>query len=259
VCRIVGLALYYIISGGFCVVNIMLKRLASNLLRLKITEAGLQVRHASVLSSCHSMLANGSMSCNLSQPISGNGLARHIHVSSSVYKFGPHNEPKEWPRYNDILYPPQAPGEPRRPAEIVHFRPNIKYSTKKLWYIACMIRGMTVDEALKQLSFYERKGSVIVKEVIQEAQEMAVKDHNVEYRSNLWIEDSFVRRAKTVYGLRRHAKGRYGRIHYRYTHYFLRLREGRPPSHYHPPRPTGHEMMEGYLQGLRQRTVQGSL
>jgi large subunit ribosomal protein L22 len=118
---------------------------------------------------------------------------------------------------------------------------------------------MSVDEALKQLSFYERKGSAVVKEVIQEAQEMAVRDHNVEYKSNLWIEDSFVRRAKTVYGLRRHAKQRYGRIHYRYTHYFLRLREGRPPKYYYPPRPTGHEMVAGYLEALRQRTIQKSL
>jgi len=186
-------------------------------------------------------------------------LCRGVHMSAALCAGGMHKEPKEWVKYNEVLYPPQAPGEPRRPAEVVHQRANIKYSTKKLWYIACMIRGMSVDEAIKQLSFYKRKGSAVVKEVILEAQEMAVRDHNVEYKSNLWIEDSFVRKAKTVYGLRRHAKGRFCRIHYRYTHYFLRLREGRPPKHYYPPRPTGHEMVEGTLAGLRARTIQGSL
>jgi len=170
-----------------------------------------------------------------------------------------HQEPQEWPRYNEIVYPPRQPGEPRRPAEVVHFRANIKYSQKKLWYIACMIRGMSVDEALKQLSFYNRKGAAVAKEVIQEAQEMAVRDHNVEYKSNLWIEDSFVRKAKTVYGFRRHARQRYCRIHYRYSHYLVRLREGRPPKHYYPPRATGHEMLEGYLENMRSRTIAGSL
>lgn len=46
---------------------------------------------------------------------------------------------------------------------------------------------MTVDEAVKQLSFVHKKGAVFVKEAILEAQELAVKEHNVEFRSNLWI------------------------------------------------------------------------
>lgn len=56
-----------------------------------------------------------------------------------------------------------------------------------MWYIACLIRGMSVDEALKQLSFVSKKGAVYVKETLLEAQELAVKDHNVEYKSNLWV------------------------------------------------------------------------
>lgn len=69
-------------------------------------------------------------------------------------------------------------------------RTNIKYSPDKMWYIASFVRGMSVDEALKQLSFVLKKGAVDVKEVIQEAVEMAQKSHNVEYRSNLWIGKS---------------------------------------------------------------------
>lgn len=56
-----------------------------------------------------------------------------------------------------------------------------------MWYIACMVRGMTVDEAVKQLSFVSKKGAVAVKETILEAQQLAVEKHNVEFKSNLWV------------------------------------------------------------------------
>lgn len=70
---------------------------------------------------------------------------------------------------------------------VCHMRTNIKYSPDKMWYIASFVRGMSVDEALKQLSFVLKKGAVDVKEVIQEAMELAQKSHNVEYKSNLWV------------------------------------------------------------------------
>lgn len=70
---------------------------------------------------------------------------------------------------------------------VCHQKTNIKYSPDKLWYIASFIRGMTVDEAVKQLSFVNKKGAKFVKEAVLEAQELALKQHNVEFRSNLWI------------------------------------------------------------------------
>lgn len=66
-------------------------------------------------------------------------------------------------------------------------RTNIKYSPDKMWYIACLVRGLSVDEAIKQLSFVLKKGAQEAKEVIMEAQDLAVQKHNVEFRSNLWI------------------------------------------------------------------------
>lgn len=56
-----------------------------------------------------------------------------------------------------------------------------------MWYIACLVRGMTVDEALKQLRFIIKKGAKEVRETIEEARELAIKEHNVEYASNLWV------------------------------------------------------------------------
>jgi large subunit ribosomal protein L22 len=56
-----------------------------------------------------------------------------------------------------------------------------------MWYIAIFVRGMSVDEAIKQLSFIPKKGAVHVKEAILEAQRLAVEKHNVEFKSNLWV------------------------------------------------------------------------
>ncbi|EPQ19241.1 39S ribosomal protein L22, mitochondrial [Myotis brandtii] len=56
-----------------------------------------------------------------------------------------------------------------------------------MWYLAKLIRGMSIDQALAQLEFSDKKGAQIIKEILLEAQEMAVRDHNVEFRSNLYI------------------------------------------------------------------------
>lgn len=67
--------------------------------------------------------------------------------------------------------------------------------------------------------------------------------------------DSFVGKGQVVKGLRKHMGPRYGIVHYRYVHYFVRLREGRPPKHYYPPPPTGHEKMEEYITEKRRRRI----
>ncbi|XP_050417655.2 39S ribosomal protein L22, mitochondrial [Patella vulgata] len=188
-----------------------------------------------------------------------------IHTNSALlsiknseldqFQLGVRVRSKQWDRYNEIVYPPLEEGQTPRPAEITHVRFNVKYSPEKLWYIACMVRGMSIDEAIKQVSFYKRQGCVHIKEVLLEAQEMAVRDHNVEFKSNLWIADSFTEKGEVVKGLRKHRSLRYGIVHYRYSHYFVRLREGKPPKHYYPPPLTGHEKMEEYIRDMRARRI----
>lgn len=56
-----------------------------------------------------------------------------------------------------------------------------------MWYNAMFIRGMSIDEALKQLAFLPNKGAMIIKGVLLEAQKKAVEEHNVEFKSNLWV------------------------------------------------------------------------
>ena len=48
-------------------------------------------------------------------------------------------------------------------AYICHMRSTSKYSYKKMWYVAAMVRGLSVEEAIKQLTFVDKAGAVIAK------------------------------------------------------------------------------------------------
>ncbi|CAG0914322.1 unnamed protein product [Notodromas monacha] len=159
----------------------------------------------------------------------------------------PGKGPKKWLKHNDEVYPPQAPGEERRPAFVCHMKTNLKYSPWKMWYIASLIRGMSIDEAVKQLSFINKKGAGFIKDTLLEAQDMAVKEHNIEFKSNLWVADSHVTKGVVIKGMRRHARGRFGIVEYFHCHYFVRLEEGPPPVDYFQPKPTGPEMLEEWV------------
>ncbi|CAK9797208.1 39S ribosomal protein L22, mitochondrial [Anthophora plagiata] len=167
---------------------------------------------------------------------------------------------KKFLRYNDIIFPPQKPGEEKRPGYVCHLKKNIKYSPLKMWYIAGFVRGMTVDEAVKQLSFLKKKGAAIAKEVILEAQRMAVEEHNIEFKSNLWVAESFATKGIVIKGIRRHAKQRVGIVHYRYTNYYVRLEEGKPPKEYYvKPRQAGDEMLKEWMESMHRRKIHNSL
>ncbi|XP_039934460.1 large ribosomal subunit protein uL22m isoform X1 [Hirundo rustica] len=170
-----------------------------------------------------------------------------IHTSTSLQKIG------KWEKKNRIVYPPQLPGEPRRPAEIYHCRREIKYSKDKMWYLAKLIKGMSIDQALAQLEFSDKKGAKVIKEVLLEAQEMAVKKHNVEFKSNLHIAESQTGRGHYVKRVRCHGKGMFGMMKISRCHYFVKLVEGPPP----PPEPprTGFDQAKEYVQQLRNRTL----
>lgn len=164
-----------------------------------------------------------------------------------------------------------------------------------MWYIACFVRGLSVDEACKQLDFLCKKGAVAVKETILEAQKMAVEDHNVEHKTNLWVgewkknyyywiskiilkkwskifalfhhsmpfyvsAESFSTKGYVIKGVRRHAKGRPGEIRYMYVNYYVRLEEGKPPKHYYLPHPiSAQQQLDDYISSLRKRKIQNSL
>ncbi|XP_015731143.1 39S ribosomal protein L22, mitochondrial [Coturnix japonica] len=170
-----------------------------------------------------------------------------IHTSTSLQKLG------KWEKKNRIVYPPQLPGEPRRPAEIYHCRREIKYSKDKMWYLAKLIKGMSIDQALAQLEFNDKKGAKVIKEVLLEAQEMAVRNHNVEFKSNLHIAESLAGKGHYTKRIRIHGKGMFGIMKIVKCHYFVKLVEGPPPLP--EPRKTGYDQAKEYVQQLRSRTL----
>lgn len=129
-----------------------------------------------------------------------------------------------------------------------------------MWYVSSMIRGLSVEDALSQLRFIDKKGAAIATRAILEAQEMAVKHHNVEFKTNLWIAESYATKAYVLKGYRRHARGRMGTIHYRYIHYFLRLEEGTPPKQYYVDAdPSLEQMLKTWMENKRLRNITASL
>ncbi|KAK7582218.1 hypothetical protein V9T40_013663 [Parthenolecanium corni] len=171
------------------------------------------------------------------------------------------NKVSRWMRYNEQVFPPQDPSEPPRPAYVCHEVKNVKYSPKKMWYMACFVRGMSVDEALKQLQCLKTKGSIIIKEAIEEAIEIGINDHNVEFRSNLWVAESFCGKGVVIKGIRRNAKGRITVIRYRYCNYYLRLEEGLPPEDYYCKNhlKSGPKLLDQWFTSIRSRKIHNSL
>ncbi|RVE64254.1 hypothetical protein OJAV_G00144700 [Oryzias javanicus] len=172
-----------------------------------------------------------------------------LHCSSSL-------STKNWEKKNRQVFPPQLPGEARRPAEVHHCRRQIKYSKDKMWYLAKLIRGMSIDQAVAQLDFNDKKGAKIMKEVLLEAQEMAVKTHNVEYKSNLHVAESFSSKGKYLKRIRYHGRGMFGIMDKVYCHYFVKLVEGPPPQ---TEQRTGLDQAREYVQQLKDRTIIHSL
>ena len=49
-------------------------------------------------------------------------------------------------------------------------------------------------------------GKICRHQVIEEARQLAVKEHCVEFGSNLWVSESFATKGQRVKGMRRHAR-----------------------------------------------------
>ncbi|KAG5843258.1 39S ribosomal protein L22, mitochondrial [Anguilla anguilla] len=197
----------------------------------------------------------------LLRSIAGQMHSRMLASVCAVHHSSFHTSPtleltRKWEKKNLIVYPPQTRDEPRKPAEIFHCRRQIKYSKDKMWYLAKLIRGMTIDQAVAQLEFNDKKGAQIMKEVLLEAQDMAVRNHNVEYKSNLYVAESFSGKGKYLKRIRIHGKGMFGIMDKVHCHYFVKLVEGSPPA---VQQTTGFDQAKEYVEQLRSRTIIHSL
>jgi len=186
--------------------------------------------------------------------------SRYISISCIQCKKGSMEAPvpKAWPLYNEKVYPPQSLDEVPRPAYYCHVKTNIKYSPWKMWYIAMFVRGLSVDEAVRQLDFVKKKGASYVKNTILEAQETAVQKENVEFRSNLWVAESFVGKGLVIKGIRRHARRKIGIVEYFHCHYFVRLEEGTPPKDFKRTQPDGPTLLQRWIEERRDQRIHAS-
>ncbi|TGZ74939.1 hypothetical protein CRM22_000660 [Opisthorchis felineus] len=189
-----------------------------------------------------------------------------------------------WQLYNEVVYPPKVPVgnkdvasfvlQERRPGEVTHRREDLLYSQKKLWLLGFMIRGKSVDDAFAQLAHRPEKGARILEEVLEEAIELAVKEHDFEYCTKIWVETVHVSRGRGVPRLYKGVRGQLSANNYHYANLYVRLREGDPPPVYHPRqvkgswtpthncpsfgRPSwgsGNDMLQLELERMRQRRL----
>nr|XP_035927903.1 39S ribosomal protein L22, mitochondrial-like isoform X2 [Halichoerus grypus] len=123
-----------------------------------------------------------------------------------------------------------------------------------MWYLAKLLRGMSIDQALAQLEFRDKKGAQIIKEILLEAQDMAVRDNNVEFRSNLYIAESTSGRGQYLKCVQYHGRGRFGIMEKVFCYCFVKLVEGPPPPPREAPKAAITHTKE-YFQELRNRTI----
>nr|XP_004225664.1 39S ribosomal protein L22, mitochondrial-like [Ciona intestinalis] len=162
-----------------------------------------------------------------------------------------------WTENNKMLYSPMDPEKGVRPAEIYYGRANVRYPPKKLYHVAYIVKGLNIDEAITHLGYINNKAARTIADVLREAQEHAVAEHNVEFKSNLHIVDSFAESSGAVKFPIYHARGRMALGKCRFSNYYCLLREGPAP----PKRPklTALEFGIVHLDELRNRKISDGL
>ncbi len=102
---------------------------------------------------------------------------------------------------------------------------TLKYariSPQKCRLVADVIRGQSVDEALRTLSFSPKKGARIVKKVLESAVANAEHNHGADI-DELKVANVEVNEAPTFRRFRARAKGRGARIIKRNSHITIRV------------------------------------
>ncbi|CAH8541332.1 unnamed protein product [Heterobilharzia americana] len=212
-------------------------------------------------------------------------LSRHFFKGDSLISRITGHQKDLWDLYNEVVYPPLPTvstinnhnSDNLRPGEVTHRREDILYSQKKLWFLAHLIRGRSVDDAFAQLGFRPEKGARILEEVLEEAIESAVKEHDFEFCTKIWIESVRISRGRMVPRLYKGLRSVAYAINFHYTNLYMRLREGDPPKMYHPSQvknvwtpsatcpPEGRnwgstrEMVHREIERLRSRRIKGEL
>lgn len=122
-------------------------------------------------------------------------------------------------------------GIPEPPAtEIPHCRRDIRIAPKKMTLVANLVARMSIEDAITQCEFSNKGAAAVVKEVLEEAQEVAVKKYGIDDKTNLYVDQSHVGRGQHLKRIKFHGRGRFGKMKRFYCHYFCVLKEGVPPG-----------------------------
>jgi len=96
----------------------------------------------------------------------------------------------------------------------------------KLNLVAKQIRGMLVEDALKQLEFSSKKAAQFIEKTLRTTMANAKANHGVDDPTNMHVFESYVGKGANLDRIRYHAQGRTGKATKPRTHYFLKLKEG---------------------------------
>jgi len=150
-------------------------------------------------------------------------------------------------------------GIPEPPATtIYHCRRDIKIQPKKMMLVANLVNRMSIEEAIAQCQFSPKGAAEVVKEVLEEAQEKAVKTYGVEDKTNLYIDSSHVGRGQHLKRIKYHGRGRFGKAQRYYCHYFCIVKEGVPPGK-NIPRTRSRYLTELERKLKHPKTIKNSL
>lgn len=101
---------------------------------------------------------------------------------------------------------------------------NVRTSPIKLNYVARLIRGLPVNEALSQLTFSGRRISNDVKKTLQSAIANAENNHNLNV-DNLIVSEAHVGKAMVMKRFHARARGRGAKILKPFSHLTIIVKE----------------------------------
>ncbi len=104
------------------------------------------------------------------------------------------------------------------------FSKTMRTSPQKLNLVAAMIRGQSVDKALADLSFSNRRIAGEVKKILQSAVANAENNHQLDV-DQLYVKEAFVGKTFTLKRFRPRARGRAGRIFKPFSNMTIVVRE----------------------------------
>ncbi|NLN17525.1 MAG: 50S ribosomal protein L22 [Firmicutes bacterium] len=100
----------------------------------------------------------------------------------------------------------------------------VRIAPRKARQVIDLIRGKSLDEALRILTFVPKRAGGIVQKVVQSAAANAEHNYGMD-RDDLYVAAAFVDQGPTMKRLRPRARGGWGRIRKRTSHITVILKE----------------------------------